>query len=223
MPRQQGSQDAEGIGIEVVHREVRLPARVAAADPLEGPCARRPVVVPQDMVAEFAAGLAQAGALAEPDEQTRDLLVPEHEPAPGADAFVALEDVLAVRARSPRVGVAVGRLADGDREREGVPLRPRHRYAAVARSPVGIAPAGCREAVEQDSAARVGRALGPKGRTVEERASHAPRLSSRRATYDGTRVGSAAASHANTTGGDADPVAEPLSACVHRTPGTPVE
>jgi hypothetical protein len=44
---------------------------------------------------------AQAHALADAEQQTRDLQVAEDEAAAGLDALVALEGVLAVRAGSP--------------------------------------------------------------------------------------------------------------------------
>ncbi len=74
--------DCRREGVEVAHREIRLTARLAGADPLEG---RRRVVAPahpEGRPAQLLARLAQAHALADAQEQTGDLLVPEHEAAP---------------------------------------------------------------------------------------------------------------------------------------------
>ena len=111
-------EDAERVGVEVVDGEVGLAARVAAADALELPLVGLAVAGLEDVLAQLAARVAQAHALADVDEQAGDLLVAEHEAATAPDALVALEQVVAVRAGPARVGVRARSAAGPHRERE---------------------------------------------------------------------------------------------------------
>lgn len=99
--------DRRRVRIEVVHREVRLAARLAGPDPLERRLRGVTVVDPEDRRAELAAGLAQAHAFADAQEQAGDFLVAKDEAGPGLGALVTSVDVLAVRTSAARVGMAV--------------------------------------------------------------------------------------------------------------------
>lgn len=101
MGRVELGQDRLCVRVEVVDREVGLTAGPA------GP-------LPQDVLAKVGAGGPEAHALPDTDQQARDLGVAEHEGAAGRDPLVASVHVLTGGARSARVGMVPGRLADGD-------------------------------------------------------------------------------------------------------------
>lgn len=156
----QRAEDRLRIGVEVADREVRLAAGGAMRS--------------QDVLAQVGAGAPQAHPLADPDEQARDLGVAEHEVAAGGHALVAGVHMGTGRARGAGVGVALGRLADGDRHAERVAPRPGFGHAAVPGPAVERAPAAVLEAVEADPAARVSGARRADDGRVEGRAWHAP-------------------------------------------------
>lgn len=151
--RQEHVEEADATGVEILHGQVGLPARVAAADPPELAQTGLTVAALEDVTAEVTARFAETHALADADQEAGDLLVAEYEAPAGSDAFVALEDVIAVRAGRAVVGMRLGRLPDGHREREGVALRARRELAAVAGAAVPVAPSGRREAIAHDRAA----------------------------------------------------------------------
>ena len=97
--RMKGVEDGRPVGVEVVHREVRLTARLTGADPLESRLCGVTIVDPEDILAKAGARVAQAHSFADSKEEPRDLLMAEDEVAAGPDALVSLVDVLAVRAR----------------------------------------------------------------------------------------------------------------------------
>lgn len=131
----------------------RLPAaRVAGS---------RPALTSQAHSASRSA--AQAHPLTDPDEQASDLGVAEHEVAPGRDALVARVHVGAGRARRARVGVALGRLANGDRHAECVAPGAGFRHAPIAGTAVERTPAAVLEA---SSRTRLAGCFGQGGRTI---------------------------------------------------------
>ncbi len=74
--------------------------------------------------------------------------------------MVTIAAVLATKAGRAGVGVLLGRLADQDRQREGVTARARLGYAAIAGSPMRRAPGTVDIAVQANPAVRVARASG---------------------------------------------------------------
>jgi hypothetical protein len=157
--------DGRGEDVEVVDGQVGLPAGAARDLALAS--------VAEDREAQLAARLAQAHALAHAQEEAGDLGVSEQEAAAGPDALVAAVHVLAGRAGHPGVGVALGRLADGDRQAEGMALRARRGHAAVPRPSVEVAPAAALEAVQPDPVGRVLRTPRSDHGWIGARARHA--------------------------------------------------
>lgn len=164
---------ADRVGVEVVDRERRLLARLARADAPEVRLRWIALIDAKDRVAQFPARVAEAHALAHSKEQPGDLLMSEDEAAAGLHALVALEDVLAVRAGLPRVGVVRSRLTDRNREGEGVSPGLRGEHTAVARPALGWTPPAPLIAVEPHSASRMVWATRSDDPWVEWRACHA--------------------------------------------------
>ena len=145
--------------------------------------------VSEDRPAQLPARRAQAHALADAQEQARDLGVPEHEAAAGPDALVAGVHVLAGRAGGARIGVVLGRLADGHREAERVTPDALGRHAAVSRTAVGIAPLAAAEAVQPDPVTRVLRTPRTDDRRIGLGPCHVASVLDSRASSPGTSAG----------------------------------
>jgi len=171
-PRVERLDHCRSKGVHVIDGEVSL-------------AAGRPVVDPEDRAAQPTRRLAQAHALTQAQEQAGDVPVAEREGDAGPHALVALVHVLAAGTCSARVRMALGGLANGHQQREGMAPSPELGHAPIARPPVGVAPAATHIAVKAHPAARVARASRAEWRADRRDGFHNGIVVSRRDRSDG--------------------------------------